>query len=176
MEIEYEIILLLLREKTHLRNIAKELNLSPSTLMRKINILVELGVLNFKIEGKNKLFYIENNLIARSYVLNAENYKLRKFAEKYPKVALVLSEVIKKTDCMTLLFGSYSKFCADKNSDIDIYVDTVDTKIKNVLESINSKINVKIGKFDKSSFLIKEIINNHIILRGGEIFYEKILN
>jgi len=41
------------------------------------------------------------------------------------------------------------------------------------IESIDSKISVKIGKYNKDSILIKEIEKSHIIIKGVEIFYEK---
>jgi len=41
------------------------------------------------------------------------------------------------------------------------------------VESIHSRIKVKFGDFDLSSNLIKEIIKNHVILKGVEEFYEK---
>ena len=34
-------------------------------------------------------------------------------------------------------------------------------------------LSVKLGKFDNSSFLIKEIIKSHVVLKGVEDFYEK---
>ena len=74
---------------------------------------------------------------------------------------------------MIILFGSYAKGIAKKESEIDIYIETTNNSIKERIKSINSRINVKIGKFDANSLLIKEIIKNHVILRRVEQFYEK---
>ena len=41
------------------------------------------------------------------------------------------------------------------------------------LEIFDSKLSIKIGKYDKKSLLIKEIEKNHIIIKGVEEFYEK---
>jgi len=46
--------------------------------------------------------------------------------------------------------------------------------VKEEIASVHSKIKVKIGEFDLGSPLIKEIVKNHVILRGVEEFYEKI--
>jgi hypothetical protein len=62
---------------------------------------------------------------------------------------------------------------AKKDSDIDIYIDTKDSKIKEDIEHIDSKINVKIGNYNKDSTLIKEIEKNHVIIKGIEEYYEK---
>jgi hypothetical protein len=46
--------------------------------------------------------------------------------------------------------------------------------LKQELEQLNSMLSVKIGEFDRSNPLIKEIEKNHIIIRGAENYYEKI--
>ena len=74
---------------------------------------------------------------------------------------------------MIVLFGSYAKDTVKKDSDIDVYMETTNNKIKNKLQEINSKLSIKIGEFNTNSLLIKEIIKNHVIVRGIEEFYEK---
>ncbi len=175
-DINSEIILTLLKNDRHLREISRILAVPHATILRRLNLLVKEGVLDFSFNGRNKVFSIKNNLQARNYIYNAERYKLNLLLERYPKLSIILNEIIKETKGLVVLFGSYAKFCADKNSDIDIYIDTLDKKTKSKIESINSKINIKIGRFDKNSLLIKEIIKEHIILRGGELFYEKIFD
>ena len=70
--------------------------------------------------------------------------------------------------------GNYAKFIPKDDSDIDIYVDTTDKKIKETINNIHDKISAKIGEFSKEDLLIQEIIKNHVIVIGGEIFYEKL--
>ena len=74
---------------------------------------------------------------------------------------------------MIILFGSYAKGIPKLSSDIDIYLETNNSKIKTKIKEINSKLSIKIGKFDTKSLLIKEIIKNHVIIRGMEDFYER---
>ena len=84
-------------------------------------------------------------------------------------------EIIKKNEKVSLaiLFGSYAKGSANKGSDIDIYLETTENKLKAEVESIDSKISVKIGKYNQDSLLIKEMEKNHVIIKGIELFYEK---
>lgn len=172
--LELEIILVLLKGENYLRNIARILEASHSTTSRKLNKLIKENVLDYKMEGKNKVFFIKKNLQAKNYVFNAERYKLIKLFKKYPELSVIIEDILKKTnEKMIILFGSYAKFIAKKDSDIDIYIETKNKKTKEQIENINSKIKVKIGPFDKDSLLIKEIIKNHIILRGTEEFYDK---
>ncbi len=172
--IEPEIILVLLKGENHLRGIAKQLNESHSTVMRKLNKLTAENILDYRIEGKNKVFFIKRNLKAKNYVFNAERYKLIKLLKKYPELDVIMEDVSKVSkETLIIIFGSYAKLAAKKNSDIDIYVETRSKEVKERLESIHSRIKVKFGDFDSGSSLIKEIIKNHVILKGVEEFYEK---
>ncbi len=172
--LELEIILLLLKGENHLRNIARILKVPHATIQRRLENLIKENTLNYKREGKNKVFFIKGGLQAKNYVFNAERYKLIKLLKKYPELNIIIDDILKKTDeNMVILFGSYAKFSAKKDSDIDIYIETKSRKTKEKTEYVNSRIRVKIGKFDISSLLIKEIIKNHVILKGVEIFYEK---
>ena len=75
---------------------------------------------------------------------------------------------------MIILFGSYAKGNPKEDSDIDIYLETNNNKIKNKVKELNSKLSIKIGKFDAKSLLIKEIIKNHIIIGGWKIFMKRV--
>ena len=172
--IELEIILNLIKNKTHLREIARNIGESHSTVLRKINELVKETVIDYKQEGKNKVFYIKNNLKAKNYVYSAEIYKLNKLLKKYPELSVMFEEIKENfPKGMIILFGSYAKGSPKSDSDIDIYLETNDSKIKNRIKELNSKLSIKIGEFDINSLLIKEIIKNHIIIRGVEDFYER---
>jgi predicted nucleotidyltransferase len=172
--IELDIIDLLLKSAHHVRGIAKKLNQSHSTILRKLNNLKKENVIDSKREGKNKVFYLKKNLVSRTYILRAELYKLTKLLRKYPELGVIFEEILQKSDeKLIVLFGSYAKGLAKKDSDIDIYIETKSRTVKKVVEDIHSKINVKIGIFDTKSPLIKEIIKDHIIIRGIEVFYEK---
>lgn len=170
----YEIILLLLRGGRHIRDISKALDASHSTVLRRLNRLVEENAIDYRMEGKNKVFFIKKNLEGRNYVYNSERYKLNKLVKKYPPCAVVIEDILRKTnELLVILFGSYAKFSAKEDSDMDVYVETRRREVKETLESINSKIRVKTGDFNTESLLIKEIIRNHVILQGTEDFYEK---
>jgi predicted nucleotidyltransferase len=172
--LELEIILVLLKGENYLRSIAKQLGESHSTILRKLNRLTTENVLDYKMEGKNKVFSIKKNLQAKNYIFNAERYKLIKLLRKYPKLDVIMDDVSRATkETLIVIFGSYAKFVAKEDSDIDVYVETRNRDVKEQVESIHSRIKVKFGDFDLSSNLIKEIIKNHVILKGVEEFYEK---
>ena len=171
---ELEIVLLLLKQDIHVRGLAKALNEPHATVLRKLNRLAKQNVIDFQKEGKNKVFSLQKNISAINHVLQAEIYKLNLLLKKYPELTIILEEILKKVDeKFIVIFGSYAKFRAKKESDIDIYIETKNRNIKKVVEGMHSKINVKIGPFDIKSNLIKEIIKDHVIVRGYEKFYEQ---
>lgn len=172
--LELDIIELLVKGENHLRGIAKELGESHSTILRKLNTLKNANVVDSKKQGKNKIFFLKKNIVARSHIYEAELNKLIKLLKRHPKLGIIFEEILKKTnEKLIMLFGSYAKGLEKEGSDIDIYICTRKRDVKKIIEDINSKIMVKIGLFDAKSLLIKEIIKDHIIIRGVEEFYEK---
>ena len=71
-----------------------------------------------------------------------------------------------------LIFND-AKGIAKKDSDIDIFIEGANKKIKIQLEDFDSKLSIKIGKYDKTNLLIKEIEKNHVIIKGIQGYYEK---
>ena len=171
---ELDVIELLLRGDNHVRGIAKKLDESHSTVLRKLNNLKKENVIDSRKEGKNKISYLKKNLVSKMYILQAELHKLTKLLRHNAELNIIFEDILKKTDeRLIVLFGSYAKGIAKKDSDIDIYIETKSRSVRKAVEDIHSKINVKIGTFDIKSPLIKEIIKDHIILRGIEVFYDK---
>lgn len=171
----YEVLLLLLKKEMHGRDLAKELKTSLTRVQSVLTELREINALDYKVVGKNHLYFIKKNLVAKSFVLNAENYKLAKIIIKNPELDPIFQDIIKKSKAnLILLFGSYAKGLAKKDSDIDVYIDTTYQKVKEDVQMAYDLISVKIGKFNPDDLLIKEIIKNHAIIKGGEEYYEKI--
>ncbi|HLD88937.1 MAG TPA: nucleotidyltransferase domain-containing protein [Candidatus Nanoarchaeia archaeon] len=164
----------LLKSENHIRGLAKLLNTSQTTIARKVQELHKSNIVDFKQEGKNKVVFLKKSLEAKQYAYHVETQKLLETLRKHPNLRRII-ELIKKNEKINLaiLFGSYAKDIARKESDIDVYIDTTDKKLKDEVELIDSKISVKIGKYNRESLLIKEIEKNHVIIKGIEIYYEK---
>ena len=164
----------LLKSENHIRGLAKSLNTNQTTIARKVQELYKDNIIDFKHEGKNKVVFLKKTLEAKQYACFAETYKLLEFLKKYPQLRNIIEQIKKNEKIhLAILFGSYAKDTAAKNSDVDIYIDTKDNKLKDEVELINSKISVKIGDYNKNSLLIKEIEKNHVIIKGAEVYYEK---
>ncbi len=169
-----EIVNQLTKKNSHVRDLAKELKTNHMMVSRKINALRGENIVDFREEGKNKVFFLKKTDEARAYLIISENYKLLKLLKKYSSLKGVVNKIQKTGRIkMAILFGSYAKGTATRDSDIDIYIDTKNRMLKKELENLDSKLSVKTGPYDKNSLLIKEIEKNHVIIKGAELFYEK---
>ena len=172
---KFEIVKVLLNGKEHVRSVAKKLSINHMMIVRKMKNLLEMNVVDFNKEGRNQVYFIKDSPEAREFVSMAEKYKLIKLLGKYPYLRDFVEKIQKdKKIKLALIFGSYAKGLVNKRSDVDIFIETLDSGIKKKY-SEDSKFSVKIGRLGKN-YLSKEIEKNHVILKGGEIYYDKIFN
>jgi predicted nucleotidyltransferase len=165
-------ILILLKGPNHARSVAKSLGINHMTAMRALRSLVEANVLDYSVTGRNKVYALKTTLEARNAVLMAEIHRLDLLVERYPFLRRIMTKILDDERVgLAVLFGSYAKGTATKNSDIDLYVQTQDPNLKKDLEGLSSKLSVKIGNYDTDNPLIKEIQKDHVIVKGVEMFY-----
>ena len=73
---ELDIIELLLKSHNHIRGIAKSLNESHSTVLRKLNNLKRENVVDSRKEGKNKIFSLKKNIVSTTRILCRQKFQL----------------------------------------------------------------------------------------------------
>lgn len=169
-----QIIGYLITKPNHIRGLAKELKTNQTTISRKIYELYEHNVVDYHEEGKNKMFFLKKSLEAKEFVFMFEIYALLETIKKYPTLRRIIEQIQKnKKITVGVLFGSYAKGIANKDSDIDVYIDTEDKMLKEEIAVIDTKLQIKIGLYNKKNLLIKEIEKHHIIIKGVEIYYER---
>ena len=169
-----EIILNLLKTPNHIRRLAKELKTNQMMISRKIKELEHGNIVDYRQEGRNKVYFLKKTLEAQESIFISEHYKLIQTAKEYPLLRNIILKI--KTNPkikLAVLFGSYAKGLAHKDSDIDIYIETINKELKKEIEQLNTKVSLKLGKYDSNSLLIKEIEKNHVIIKGVEQYYEK---
>lgn len=169
-----KVVQALLKSDNHIRGIAKELNTNQMNISRKINELYNENVVDYKLEGRNKVFSIKKTIEAVQYAYSVESHKVIDAIIKYPRLRKIIEVIRNRSDIkLAIIFGSYARGIAKKESDVDIYIETRDKKIKEEISKVDSKLSIKIGLYNKQSLLIKEIEKNHIIIKGIEEYYEK---
>ena len=173
IDYKLEVVNELLKEKDYIRNLAKKLKTNHMTILRRIKELFDLNIVDYKEEGKNKVYFLKETIEARTTINIAEGYKLTKIIRKYPNLRRIIEKFQEnKKISLAVLFGSYAKEILGKKSDIDIYIETTAQELKKELEKLDSKLSIKIGKYSKDNPIIKEIKKNHVIIKGVERYYE----
>lgn len=169
-----EIVNILLQGRNHARGIAPKIGTNHMLVARKIKELARDNAVDFVQEGKNRSYFLKKTAEARAYAFMAENYKLILALSRHSGLRGIVEKIQKdKRARMAVLFGSYAKNMATKDSDIDIYIRTKDRNLKKEMRMFDSKLSIKIGDYDKKSPLMQEIEKNHVIIKGIEEYYEK---
>ena len=173
--IVFEIINVLLGNDLHVRGIASKIETNHMTISRKLNELMEENVLDCRREGRNKIYFLKKSTEARNSIIMTEAYKLNKTLAMRPELRSIITRIQKESPIkLAVLFGSYAKGTADEESDIDLFIETSDRNLKKSIEKLNSKLSVKIGILKHDNLLAKEIDKYHVIIKGVELYYEKI--
>ena len=151
------------------------------TCQNVLAVLEEEKIMKSKVEGKNKYFSLNlDNIHTKSYLLRAEIFKLDNLLNHYSQLKTFLKSI--HSSCLIIIFGSFAKMKADKNSDLDLLVvSKTEIKLSNHLLSHKiHQINLSENSFRKAlkekEAIIKEIEENHIILNNPSsyvnIFWE----
>jgi predicted nucleotidyltransferase len=167
----------------YIRETSKKLNLSTRTAQIILNDFEKKGVLNSKLSGKTKLYFLnKQNIVSKSYIILAENYKLINFYINHYEIKQFFSNILKHfSEEIILVFGSFARHKEKEESDLDVLIINNKKINKNILnkymERYSIKINIKFCRFEnfnKNDYLIKEIIKNHICINNTEKFIKLI--
>jgi len=144
------------------------------TITRKLGQLVDENCADFRTEGKNKVYFLKKSIEGRNAAMIAEIYKQSRIVSTYPVLRGIFQAVQEMQEIpLALLYGSYAKGLPTKDSDIDMYIETLNTDVKKQIEQRHSLLSVKVGEFDPKSMLIREIIKDHVIIKGVEVYFDK---
>ncbi len=157
--------------KFYLRQISRLAKLPLKTCQNTLVNLEKERILKSKVEGKNKYFSLNlDNIQTKSYLLKAEIYKTDNFLEKYSEFKTFLKSL--HTNILLIIFGSFAKSKADKDSDLDLFVvSEKEQKLPfHLLPYKVHQVNLSEESFKKAiskkETLIKEAEENHIILNN----------
>ena len=162
------------KDKFYLRQISKLAKLPLKTCQNVLINLEKKRVLKSKVEGKNKYFSLNlDNIQAKSALLQAVIYKTDIFLEKYSPFKTFLKEL--NTNIPIIVFGSFAKLIADKDSDLDLMILSEKEELSfHLLPYKVHKVNMSESSFLKAvkeqETLIKEIEEKHIILNNHSFY------
>ncbi len=151
--------------------ISRKIKIPLRTVSRTLNNLVEINLLKYEVEGKNKKYYFNlDDPKACSLMTGVESIKSLKFS--FDDFFINLRDVVKLRE--VVLFGSYVKGYATEESDIDVLVlGKRSKKIERFAKK--DELNIHFSTIKKFENLLKErnplaleIIENHVVFGGLE--------
>jgi predicted nucleotidyltransferase len=158
--------------------IAKKLKMNQKTVSNVLNLLEKENIIKYVTEGKNKYYFLNKlnpKILDILKIIEIERKNI--FLEKNIKLQDLFLELEKRAEGVVIIFGSYANSTNNEKSDLDVFIFGKRVEIKDLEDKYNLEINIITSnreKFNKEEVFIKEIIKNHIILRGVEEFIELI--
>ncbi|MFH1127555.1 MAG: nucleotidyltransferase domain-containing protein [archaeon] len=147
-------------------------DIPQQTASRYLNQLVEQNLIDYTRQGKNKLFYIDHSRQTSILLLEIlEAHKALHFQQKSGEISLIINDILKTFESV-IVFGSYSSYTFDKDSDLDLVIIGKDNQdlLKQIKQRHTININEHIlsaNEFSRSlrskNPLSLEILKNHII-------------
>ncbi len=119
-----------------------------------------------------------------------EDFRKQEFQKKHPRIKVIVHELKKISTVYysVILFGSYVKGEINKNSDLDllfiipnnINVEKFEKEVNSVLRLLSYPLDINVisevsfleMKKESELNLVNELRGNHIILKGGELYYQ----
>jgi len=176
--------------KHYFAEISKKTRITRPRTLRVLRKLVKNSVLNIRNEANIKYYSLKNNEVS-FFVLGLVEFNHKvKFFKRYRAVEKVLEMFNLKYDkaLISLLFGSYVKNYATKNSDVDLLLIKENfskreiRKIEDIVDLVNGRIGLKINphlmklkEFKLENELVKEVVKDHILLNGAELFFKEVI-
>lgn len=163
----------------HGHEAARVLEMNQKTVSNVLSRLEEENILRSKTEGRNRVYKLNK--------LNPTLMNVLSMVEEEKAVSLrktsrlgkdFVDRLLEGGSPLVVIFGSYAKGTARKDSDVDILViSPFDTNLREMERFYGIKASIKeysmqefIDGVEKEDHLIKEILNSHVILLGSNLF------
>ena len=175
-EKEFKVLFELYRsdKPIYFRDIVKRTDLAYGTVQGIIN--KNKSLFNICTEGKNKYFSLKDNIDNKYLFYQLEMEQTRTFIIKNPKLRPFV-EKISQLNIPALVFGSFAKGTANKDSDLDLLIISSEKDIPDQLCPYKIHkiiINPKNISNLKKEALYEEIMKDHVIISGFDLFMTEV--
>lgn len=153
----------------YLREISRSANLPIKTTQNVLQFMENKNILKSSMHGKNRYFTLNtDNIQTKFLILQAEIHKTQLFLDKYPLLKPFVKNVA--TQALIIVFGSFARFAANKDSDLDLAI-IGDHKLPTHLSPYKvHEVKISERALQTKETLIEEIKANHIILNNHSLY------
>ena len=189
--VEVKILDIFLDLKRHyFAELLKVTNLTRPRTLRVLRKLVEQGILEINAEANIKYYSLKKNPLVYSTLGLVEYNRTLLFLAKNKALTRALEMLKEKYTNyrVILIFGSMVKGYATKMSDVDILLIEENVsqsgikKMEDIVDLINGRTGLKISphlmsidEFKKKNNLAKQVIADHILIDGAELFFRMVM-
>ena len=169
----------------NLTSLIKEVKASPNLVLKYVNDLSAYGIINEKkVEGKKKVHVRNlaagfNNETARILYSLIEIDKKLNFLRKYKSLNrsfIQVEELFEDWEGFVLIYGSFARFAAEKDSDLDVIIvgklkDEKIDRVREIFVALEHELSLKVETFNsflknKDKPLYQNILREHVIIAG----------
>lgn len=165
-------------QEVHGRSLVGKIGLSQKAIALTLDELEKLNILKSRKTGNMKYFRLNLlNTEIRDLFKITELIRKMNFFQKHRKIAHLFRKEDK--DKIIGIFGSYAQGTAKKDSDLDLFIigNNKKEKYSQSGKILGLEISLKffsekelVQLLQEKNFLIKEIIQNHLLIFGTEKF------
>lgn len=165
----------------YLREISRLAGLPLKTAQDALARLEEAKVLKAAPSGKHKYFRLNlENAKTKLLILQAEVRKTIELAEDYPLFNAFLKAL--RTDALIILFGSFVRLEAGKESDVDLLVVSREEEklpahlLPYMIHKIWMSGQSFVNALEKRETLLSEVEENHVVLNNHSAYVNAMWN
>jgi len=174
------------RRSSHVREIARETGVDVKSIQIQLRRLERKRILSSSIKGRNKEYSLTfSNLLTKYYLTLAETFTSITYLEENFLIKKIMSELEIGIEGTIILFGSFAKARPMKESDVDLFIVTEQLSKAHIdatreVEGLTGRtISVKSASeteflkgFARGDPLLREVVSDHIILKGIDNFVD----
>lgn len=172
------------RQSYYLREVAREVDIDMKAVQHQLKRLEDMNIVTSDRRGKIKEYRLNlANSTTRYFMAMAETFYTVTYLAANFLVKKLLSHVEANVEGSLVLFGSLATGQGTRESDIDILAISerqVDpSAVKEAENLLGRKINAKLASAEQflkglreGDPLIREVVSNHVILKGVDGFCE----
>lgn len=166
----------------HLREIAREIQVDVKAVQLQLKRLEKMNILSSILKGRNKEYHLNlSNSITKHYIVMAETFASIRYLGKNFLIKKITDTIGNQIEGIIVLFGSFAKNQATKESDIDIFVISEkkprSSAILEARDTVGRVISIKssskeqfMKRLEGRDPLVREVVSNHVILKGVDGF------
>lgn len=177
----------------NISGIIKKTKTSPNLVVGYVNKMVNYNVLREERAGGKKkthirFLYPKLSKLGIEIFSLIETEKRMKFLKKYPQLAPIFDQLIDFAEQCNIdfivVFGSFARFAAEADSDLDLLIigktKNIENKLNDILITLGREYSVKIqtkSKFIenvKKKSLYKNVLKEHVLIYGENNYFQTV--